>query len=114
EFQGGVGVQGLAPLGRFANRPYTVSVGAHGSAPVGRFANRPYTVSVGAHGSAPVGRFANHPSIDQGGGMRQREFGKTGIMVSEVGLGAWQLDNQLWGGPDEQLSLRIVQEALDL
>jgi aryl-alcohol dehydrogenase-like predicted oxidoreductase len=45
--------------------------------------------------------------------MRQRELGKTGIMVSEVGLGAWQLGNDLWGSGDEGEALRIVDTAID-
>jgi aryl-alcohol dehydrogenase-like predicted oxidoreductase len=43
-------------------------------------------------------------------------LGDTGIEVSEVGVGAWQLGgNPDWGGrPDEAESLRIVDEALAL
>ena len=35
--------------------------------------------------------------------MRYREFGTTGLTVSEIGLGAWQLGNQSdWrDGPDD-------------
>lgn len=45
--------------------------------------------------------------------MRTRVLGSTGLKVSEVGLGAWQLGNdQDWGGPDEDVSLEIVEEAL--
>lgn len=45
--------------------------------------------------------------------MKQRAFGKTGIQVSEVGLGAWQLGNQ-YGEyvMEESEGLKIVQEAL--
>jgi aryl-alcohol dehydrogenase-like predicted oxidoreductase len=46
--------------------------------------------------------------------MRYREFGSTGLTVSEVGLGAWQLGNRKdWNGPDEAESLAIVGAALD-
>jgi len=47
--------------------------------------------------------------------MRYRAFGKTGITVSEIGLGAWQLGNRKdWAhGPDEPQSLEIVAAALD-
>jgi aryl-alcohol dehydrogenase-like predicted oxidoreductase len=47
--------------------------------------------------------------------MRYREFGTTGLTVSEIGLGAWQLGNTKdWaGGPDEAESLAVVGAALD-
>jgi len=46
--------------------------------------------------------------------MRYREFGTTGLTVSEIGLGAWQLGNAKdWNGPDEAESLAIVGAALD-
>ena len=46
--------------------------------------------------------------------MNSRALGKTGIEVSEVGLGAWQLGEPPWNGPGEQESMRIVDEALAL
>jgi aryl-alcohol dehydrogenase-like predicted oxidoreductase len=47
--------------------------------------------------------------------VRYRDFGDTGLRVSEIGLGAWQLGNRTdWAdGPDEAQSLAIVQAALD-
>ncbi|GAA1966709.1 aldo/keto reductase [Catenulispora subtropica] len=47
--------------------------------------------------------------------MRYRAFGDTGMTVSEIGLGAWQLGNTTdWaGGPDRAESLAIVGAALD-
>lgn len=46
--------------------------------------------------------------------MRYREFGATGLTVSEIGLGAWQLGNAKdWNGPDEQESLAVIGAALD-
>ncbi len=30
--------------------------------------------------------------------MRQRKFGKTGLTVSEVGMGTWGLGGREWGG----------------
>ena len=47
--------------------------------------------------------------------MRYRDFGDTGLRVSEIGLGAWQLGNRAdWaGGPDEAESAAIVRAALD-
>lgn len=46
--------------------------------------------------------------------MQTRTLGSTGIEVGVVGLGAWQLGNEAWNGPDEDESLRIVDEALAL
>jgi aryl-alcohol dehydrogenase-like predicted oxidoreductase len=46
--------------------------------------------------------------------VNRRPLGSTGLEVGEVGLGAWQLDNPAWGGPDEEESQAIVQEALRL
>jgi aryl-alcohol dehydrogenase-like predicted oxidoreductase len=45
--------------------------------------------------------------------MQYRPFGQSGLSVSAVGFGAWQLNNPLWAGPDEAASLRLVQAALD-
>jgi aryl-alcohol dehydrogenase-like predicted oxidoreductase len=46
--------------------------------------------------------------------MKQRVLGRTGIEVSEIGLGAWQLGEESWRGPGEEQSLQIVDEALAL
>jgi aryl-alcohol dehydrogenase-like predicted oxidoreductase len=46
--------------------------------------------------------------------MKLRPFGDTGMMVSEIGLGAWQLANEVdWGLNDRQEALRIVQKSLE-
>jgi aryl-alcohol dehydrogenase-like predicted oxidoreductase len=47
--------------------------------------------------------------------MRTRQFGATGIEVSAIGLGAWQLgrSSQWPEGPDEAQGIRIVHAALD-
>ena len=46
--------------------------------------------------------------------MRTRAFGTTGIQVSEIGLGAWQLvrSSQWPDGPDEDAAVRLVHAAL--
>ena len=46
--------------------------------------------------------------------MRTRAFGTTGIEVSEIGLGAWQLvrSSQWPDGPDEDEAVRLVHAAL--
>jgi aryl-alcohol dehydrogenase-like predicted oxidoreductase len=45
--------------------------------------------------------------------MKLRPFGNTGMQVSEIGLGAWQLANPDWGLSDAGEALRIVQASLD-
>lgn len=45
--------------------------------------------------------------------MHYRPFGTSGLRVSVVGFGAWQLGNPMWGGPDEAESWRLVHAALD-
>ena len=45
--------------------------------------------------------------------MKLRPFGKTGIDVSEIGLGAWQLANPDWNLHDTAEALRIVRASLD-
>jgi aryl-alcohol dehydrogenase-like predicted oxidoreductase len=45
--------------------------------------------------------------------MKHRPLGSTGITVSEIGLGSWQLANPTWGTSDPAEALRVVQAALD-
>jgi aryl-alcohol dehydrogenase-like predicted oxidoreductase len=45
--------------------------------------------------------------------MKLRPFGNTGMNVSEIGLGAWQLANPEWGVNDRAEALRIVQKSLE-
>lgn len=45
--------------------------------------------------------------------MKLRPFGNTGMNVSEIGLGAWQLANPDWGVSDKAEALKIVQAALE-
>lgn len=44
--------------------------------------------------------------------MKLRPFGDTGMSVSEIGLGAWQLANPDWGINDRHEALRIIQKSL--
>jgi aryl-alcohol dehydrogenase-like predicted oxidoreductase len=45
--------------------------------------------------------------------MKRRPFGNTGMNVSEIGLGAWQLANPDWGIDDKGEALRIIQKSLE-
>ena len=45
--------------------------------------------------------------------MKLRPFGNTGMNVSEIGLGAWQLANPDWGIDDKNEALEIVQRSLE-
>jgi aryl-alcohol dehydrogenase-like predicted oxidoreductase len=45
--------------------------------------------------------------------MRKRPFGKTGVSVSEIGLGCWQLGGADWGSISEQSALDILNSAAD-
>ena len=45
--------------------------------------------------------------------MKLRPFGNTGMIVSEIGLGAWQLANPDWGVNDKGEALRIIQKSLE-
>ncbi len=47
--------------------------------------------------------------------MKQRPFGSTGKLVSEIGLGSWQLGNEEdWGSMTENEGINIVDKALQL
>jgi aryl-alcohol dehydrogenase-like predicted oxidoreductase len=46
--------------------------------------------------------------------MNRRQLGSTGLEVSEIGYGAWQLCNSdSWGGMDERTALRLIDGAID-
>jgi aryl-alcohol dehydrogenase-like predicted oxidoreductase len=46
--------------------------------------------------------------------MRRRKLGNTGLEVSEISFGAWQLgNNDDWGGMDDVTAHSLVAEALD-
>ena len=41
--------------------------------------------------------------------MNKRHLGSTGLEVSEIGYGAWQLCNSdSWGGMDDKTALRLI------
>lgn len=45
--------------------------------------------------------------------MKYRTLGNTGIQVSEVGFGAWQLGDKAWGGLQGKEAHRLVHKAID-
>lgn len=50
--------------------------------------------------------------------MQTKKFGKTGMQITPVGLGAWAIGGNHgahgWGPQDDQESIRTIQRALDL
>lgn len=44
--------------------------------------------------------------------MNYRRFGRTGLMVSEIGYGMWGMGG--WSGSDDETSLQALQRAVDL
>lgn len=46
--------------------------------------------------------------------MKKRQLGNTGIHVSEIGFGAWQLGNAKdWGSMSEKEAIHLVHQAMD-
>lgn len=45
--------------------------------------------------------------------MKFRNLGSTGIRVSEIGLGTWEMSGNDWGPKDDHESLRAIQVGLD-
>ena len=46
--------------------------------------------------------------------MKKRQLGKTGLCVSEIGFGSWQLgDSQAWGYMDDKTAFSLVHNAID-
>lgn len=46
--------------------------------------------------------------------MNKRPYNSSGLSVSEIGFGAWQLGNTIdWAGMDDQTAFALVHEALD-
>ena len=46
--------------------------------------------------------------------MNQRNLGRTGLQVSEIGYGAWGIGKTMWLGADDDESLRALNRAVDL
>lgn len=46
--------------------------------------------------------------------MNYREFGRTGLKVSEIGYGAWGIGNSQWQGADDSESLKALHKSIDL
>lgn len=46
--------------------------------------------------------------------MKLRRLGRTGLMVSEIGFGAWGIGQAQWIGADDEQSLRALRRAVEL
>jgi aryl-alcohol dehydrogenase-like predicted oxidoreductase len=46
--------------------------------------------------------------------MQYRPLGTTGLMVSEIGYGAWGIGRTMWVGADEDESVRALHRAIEL
>jgi aryl-alcohol dehydrogenase-like predicted oxidoreductase len=44
----------------------------------------------------------------------RRGLGRTALLVSEIGFGAWGIGGSSWGGPDDANSLAALSKAFDL
>ena len=45
--------------------------------------------------------------------MRMRPLGQSGIQASVIGFGAWAIGGWMWGGTDEQESIKAIQASID-
>lgn len=45
--------------------------------------------------------------------MRQRKFGKTGLTVSEIGMGTWELGGREWGDIGEKEAVDLLRYAFE-
>ena len=45
--------------------------------------------------------------------MRQRKFGKTGLIVSEIGMGTWELGGREWGDIGEKDAVDLLRYAFE-
>jgi aryl-alcohol dehydrogenase-like predicted oxidoreductase len=45
--------------------------------------------------------------------MNHRQFGNTGVRVSEIGLGCWQLGGSDWGDVSDEQALQTLQTAVE-
>src|SRR3989338_1019074 len=49
-----------------------------------------------------------------GGVMQYREFGRTGIKISEIGFGTWGMGGTWWGGTMDKSAEEALSLSLDL
>ena len=45
--------------------------------------------------------------------MKSRALGRTGIQISEVGIGTWELSGDVWGAKDDRVSKRAIVAGIE-
>ena len=45
--------------------------------------------------------------------MKYRTIGRSGIRASVVGLGTWSISGWMWGGTDEENSIKTIHASID-
>lgn len=46
--------------------------------------------------------------------MEYRQFGRSGVQASVIGLGTWPMGGEWWGGTDDTESIRTIHRAIEL
>jgi aryl-alcohol dehydrogenase-like predicted oxidoreductase len=73
-----------------------------------------FPYGVGSYLSVDAGKSADRLSDDLsigGTAMQHRALGTTGLTVSEIGMGTWELGGREWGDIDEAVAIRLLQYA---
>ena len=66
------------------------------------------------HHSKPLSETTGHPiNFTQGGSMRSRTLGKTGMNVTELCMGCWEIGGLFWGPCDAFEGQRLLNAAYD-
>ncbi len=75
-----------------------------------------FPYGLGSYLSVDVGKSADRLSDDLsigGAVMQYHGLGTTGLTVSEIGMGTWELGGREWGDIDEAVAIRLLQYAYE-